>query len=480
MASKIKSQLAVIEKALKKGLISYDDADQLLEELQFNQRLSDILQWGKYYFPDKFNLPFCYELHDYLVSIHESSYTSTLAPRGYAKTAIMCFLIPIYNALNFPDKYQHFLNIQATSTKAVTVNIAIRDELETNELIIHDYGVMQSEKWTEKQFVLTNGVIFTAIGAGDSVRGIQYRNKRPDYVIIDDLYDDDDAANIERIRKKNRWIWSSIYKAMAKDADNKKTAMHILGTAMHRTDILHQLKTRDGWKWRKFQGVKNWDKKTVLWPEVETFEKLMRDKYNMGTVAFNREIQNDCTSDEEAKVKSAWIKLYNGTIPEEEEVEWIRCGVDPAVGDKRENDYTAKAWVIKTSLGNYYVAGATNDKFNFKKNMEHIKTLHKIYEFDAVFIESIGAFQYFADELVRTTDLPIRKVTHVKEKLARLEAQSVKFENGKVFISEDIDEEIRETLIDQITTNNPPHDDIRDAVLLCLEDRRGTLGIASF
>ena len=76
--------------------------------------------------------------------------------------------------------------------------------------------MVQDDKWTEKQFVLKNGTVFTGIGAGESIRGINYKNRRPDYIIIDDLYEDEDAYSLERVQKKNNWFWQSIYKALAK------------------------------------------------------------------------------------------------------------------------------------------------------------------------------------------------------------------------------------------------------------------------
>ena len=53
--------------------------------------------------------------------------------------------------------------------------------------------------------------------------------------------------------------------------------------------------------------------------------------------------------------------------------------------------------------------------------------------------------------------------------------QSGKFENGKVFISMLIKEDLRTELVEQLTLNKPNHDDISDAVINLLEesDRRG-------
>ena len=185
----------------------------------------DILTWGQALFPEKFPLPFCQELHGYFVSIRGEAFTNTEAPRGHAKTTIECFLIPLYQALVEPESFRHYLNVQATSTKADAVNMAIKLELEENAELRELYGdQVTKSRWTNSQFVLANNVIFSSIGAGQSIRGINYRNIRPDYILIDDLYDEEDINNVEATEKKNDWFWGSLYKARA---IGRRTSMHV-------------------------------------------------------------------------------------------------------------------------------------------------------------------------------------------------------------------------------------------------------------
>lgn len=475
------SNLKTIKKALKLNLIELDEALELIELIKFKERVKNILDWGKYYFSDKFDLPFCDEMHQYIVSIRDIPLTATLAPRGYAKTTIQCFLIPIYQALNEPEKYRHYMNIQSTSSKAIAINLSIKLEIETNELLLRDYGgLVNYEKWTEKQFVLKNGVIFTAIGSLESMRGKNYKNIRPDFIITDDLYDDSDIHNIDRINTKERWFWGAVYKSTAKRANGKKVCIHVQGTAINNKDLIHKLRDNSGWEYKKFRAIKNFDKKTVLWPEAESFEQLMQDRVDMGTVIFSREMQNECRDDETSIIKESWINTYDGKIPEEEDIKWIRLGIDPAIGQKHTNDFTGKAVIIKTGLSNYYIADVKNERLSFNQNLEDIYRLHKLYKFDLVLLEAISAFQGLGQEIRRASDIPLRMITKVKDKTSRLEAQSRKFENGKVFISEDIEKKLRENLIEQLINNNPNHDDIRDSVIIALEsDDVGRLGIAA-
>ena len=478
ITSNHKLELKVVYDSLKAGLIDSKKALELIDDINFLERTKDILTWGKYYFPHKFNLPFCHELHDYLISIRHDDFTSTYAPRGYAKTTISCFLIPIYQAYNEPDVFRHYLNVQSTASKAIEINVAIKSEIENNELLIRDYGDMiDSEKWTAKRFVLKNGVIFSAEGFEGSIRGMNYKNNRPDYIILDDLYNDNDINNFDQIKAIEATFWGTIYKAVAKTSGDKKVCIHVQGTAIHRNDLISKLGRSGDWKYKKFQAIKDYANKLVLWPEVESFDKLMMDKKNMGSIIFNRELMNDARADEDSIIKEEWIKTYT-EIPQNEKVDWIRMGIDPAIGEKKVNDFTAKVGVIKTNLGNFYVFMAKNDKLSKQRNIESIKRMHSIYKFDMVKLEAIAAFQYLGQDIRRETDVPLRMIKTVKDKLTRLENISMHFESGNVYISKDIDLETRDYLIEQLINNKPSHDDLRDALILCLEEDQRQLSIA--
>jgi len=176
----------------------------------------DILAWGQRLFPDKFPLPFCAEMHEYFVQIRKDPYTVTEAPRNHAKTTIKCFLIPIFQSLVEPESFRFYLNVQATDKKALAINRAIMAELESNEDLRALYGDQVSYRWTAEEFILNNGTIFKAVSTGQSIRGIHYRNRRPSYIIADDLYDQDDINNPDSTIKKNDWFWGTLYPARAK------------------------------------------------------------------------------------------------------------------------------------------------------------------------------------------------------------------------------------------------------------------------
>lgn len=436
----------------------------------------DVLSWGKYYFPDKFKLPFC-ELHHYIASIYNEPKTNTIAPRGHAKTTVQCFLIPTYLALNEPDLYHHYLNVQSTATKAQNVNIDIRRELESNPLIHQDYGdLVAPEKWTEKQFVLNNGVIFTAVGAGEGMRGINYRNKRPDFIIVDDLYDDDVRNSRTQIEKIENWLLSTLYPMRSK---MKNSVFHLQGTVANKIDLLHKFQTDNTVKSRVFKAITDDAKKQVLWRELNDYDALMAEKKFIGSTNFAREYQGEVRDDESNIIKASWIK-YARSIPEGHKIERVKWGVDPSIGASETSDFTGIAITYQTLYEGskyYFITYAKGVRLSMQMRIKTLVDLAPLYPPHQCKVESIAGFKDFTAELRRQTNLPIVEITRVKDKITNLERVAPLFENGKVFIMTSMPEADRIELIDQLINNTPNYDDVRDAVILTLTDDKSPMRI---
>ena len=442
--------------------------------------------------PDKFYRPFCRELHQYFVDIRNEELTSTVAPRGHAKTIVKCVLIPMFLGLEEPGLYDYFVNVQGTSTKAVAVNFAIKYEIEHNEILRAIYGdQINPQKWTDAQFLLKNGVVFQGIGAGESIRGLQFLNRRPRFVIVDDLYSEDNLEHPESIEIINRWFWSSLWPTRAK---GKKTAFHVQGTAINTNDILAKLGEMPGIVHKEFASYDPSTRK-VLWPELNTIEDLEKERERMGSAIFDREMQGARRNAADSIIKEHWLDRWEY----DPAIRWANIvrdfgpgtqvritgsilGCDPSTG-KDEGDPSAFAIAIETagpgSRRDLWVEDLCEAPLSFDARLaklEEMKSQHEARYPDPTFrlrralIESIGGFKDFGSQAKTRTGLPVVLVTYVKGKTANLAAKSGHFEFGRVHISSAIPKKLRDTLRDQLSSNNPSHDDLRDSVLLMLED----------
>lgn len=441
-------------------------------------KAGDILEWGSALFPDKFPLAYCRPLHEYLVSIRHHPFTSTKAPRYHSKTTIKGFLVPIFQAIYEPESYLHYLHVQATDKKANAVNRSIRYEFEENLELRALVGDLIGDRWTDEQFVLKNGVCFTAVSAGQSIRGINYRNRRPDYIMPDDLYNEEDIYNPEATEKKNDWFWSTLYPARAQ---GRKCSIQVIGTATNELDLLNKLEKIPWVKSRTFKAITDWEKKEVLWPEKGDFAALMRDMEVMTSSIFMREMQNEPRDDASSIVKAAWIKEYDpSTLVPSGSFQYVGCylGVDPSIGQKEENDFTGICliYVYRYTDGRgyfYYIDQLWNEHLSLDKRVKLLQDIQDRQpsnrKITLAYIEGIAGFKDFVAEVRRRTDLPVREVDKVPDKLANLENKAWFFENGRVLLNQNIDVKLKENFRYQMTTNHPRYDDMRDSVLLPLE-----------
>lgn len=450
----------------------------------------DILTWGKCLFPDKFPLPFC-ELHDYLVSVRGEEFTNTEAPRNHAKTTLDCFLIPLFQAVEEPQSFRHYLNVQATDEKAIAVNRTIKDEIEENLEFRAIYGDMRGPRWTDSQFVLRNGVVFTCRSAGQSIRGLHYHNFRPDYIIVDDLYNEEDINNADSTKKKTDWFWSTLYPARAQ---TRRSVVHVRGTAINIRDLQELLKANPNCKSKTFKAVVDWGNAdgagaVLLWPEFKTVKQWHGELFNMGSLIFHREFQNERWDEASSIIKRSWLAEWEFEpgdlkIDLHHFVTAIRLGVDPSIGEKLQSDFTGIALVWRTQYDDgkgyfYWIDGLWNERLTFDKRVEKLNDIEEQQSESAsrritdCRIEAVAGFDDFAMEAQRRTKLPVTRIKSPKDKITIRQNKSKFFEQGRVKISKRIPKVLRDELFNQLINNYPTFDDAADAVFLCLDDEGG-------
>ncbi len=442
----------------------------------------DILAWGKAVMPEKFNLPFCKKMHEYFVSIRHEPFTDTEAPRDHAKTTIKCNLIPLFQALEEPKEFDYYLNVQSTEKKGLAVNVSLKLELEQNEVIREIYGdQVGDDKWTDLLFVTRKGVAFQALGAGQSIRGTNYRNRRPNYLIVDDLYDEPDINNPDSTKAKNDWFWGTLYPAMA---ENRPSSVHVQGTAINREDLLVQLKGKKGVKYRSFKSIISDAKKKVLWPELKSYEKRVAQRSLMPSIIFAREYQNARTDGASAIIKSEWLTTweYDPALIRfdiKHALQESLLSIDPSIGEKNTNDPTAYVLVRIAqrddgSLPLYYIEGAWNKLMSLQERLNLLREIVDVQakgrELTRIKVETIAGFKDFGTLVAQNTPVPTTMIDKVPDKITHTQKKSHYFENRRVFLNKNIDPELKREIVYQLTTNYPTHDDLRDAILHAFDD----------
>src|SRR5690606_14582548 len=89
---------------------------------------------------------------------------------------------------------------------------------EQNELLRDAYGDVvptrsDSEKWTAGELQLRNGAILMARGRGGQVRGMNYRARRPNHIVLDDVEDEDDVRSPTVRDATQSWFYGGVVPA---------------------------------------------------------------------------------------------------------------------------------------------------------------------------------------------------------------------------------------------------------------------------
>lgn len=99
-----------------------------------------------------------------------------------------------------------FLLVSHSNDNATELLMPYLINLESNDRLIHDYGLQKGyRRWETGKFVTRQGASFRALGAKESPRGTKNEEKRPDVIRVDDIDTDERCKSKDRM--KSLWAW---------------------------------------------------------------------------------------------------------------------------------------------------------------------------------------------------------------------------------------------------------------------------------
>lgn len=191
----------------------------------------------------------------------------------------------------------------------------------------------------EVSFINANGHVtnIVAKGAGQKVRGIKRRGKRPSYLIIDDLENDEAVLNEQNRKKLKEWF----YRALLPCLSPTKSKIFFAGTPLHADSLLENLRNDERWSIAEFpiedkEGKPLWgDRFSKKWIE----EKKSEMKSQRMLTSFYQEYMLQIVSDEDQIFRPEYIKYVpKAELPDD--LEYYITG-DLAISEAKTADRTA-------------------------------------------------------------------------------------------------------------------------------------------
>lgn len=357
--------------------------------------------------------------------------------RGHAKSTHMGVFIPLWLKIQDDTQFKTMVLVGKSEDSATRLLADLQQELAFNELYKHDFGKqIKTGNWAEGEFTTIDGCYFTSVGRGQSPRGLKNHGHRPDYIVIDDIDDDEMVLNEKRVRKATEWVLSALFGTM----EAGRGRFILVGNRIAKTSILTSIAARPGVHHTIVNII---DKKgNPSWKENYTAKEIQEMRDMMGERNFQKEYMNNPLT-EGAIFQSKHIH-YGKMLPLKEYRQLI-CYTDPSFKNSNNADYKATMLVGKTPDGHFHLIKAYADQTSVT-NM--IAWHYDIMEYVAgrvpvmYYMESNFMQDLMLDEFAKVGNsvghhVPIRGDARKKpDKFARIEAMQPLFERGLVIFND--------------------------------------------
>ena len=388
-------------------------------------------------------------------------------PRGHAKSTHFDIFLPLW--LMFQPK--RLINVMVVVGKseesAIGLLSDIQAELEFNQRIIADFGEQKAVgNWQEGQFVTQSDVAFFARGRGQSPRGLRYKEARPDYIVIDDLDDDELCRNEKRVKDLTDWVKEALFGAL----DVGRGRFIMVGNLISKNSVLANIADTKGVYVSEIKAV---DKDgEPVWKEKWTKQEAEEAAAFMGYRSWQKEMMHNPIKDGTI-FRHDWIR-YKKVLPLHK-YEMLVCYTDPSFKSTTANDYKAsRLWgkignelhLIDCYVRQDTVSGMVRWLYNLYESLPENVSVRFFME--ANFMQDIILDEFTTEGNLRGYQLPILPDKRKKpEKIQRIEAISPLWERGFVFYNEalkassDMQVGIEQTL--SLERGSRVHDDAPDA-----------------
>lgn len=357
--------------------------------------------------------------------------------RGAAKSTNMDVFVPMWLMIQERREINVMVLVGKSEDNAKTLLGDIQAELQYNQRYIHDFGEQfNNGHWEDGEFVTRSEVAFFARGRGQSPRGLRYRSHRPDYVVIDDLDDDELVESPARVAKLFDWVRSALFGTL----DGGRGRFIMVGNLIAKNSVLA--------KWCEIKSVhvtrvNIYDNKgNISWAAKWTPQEVREIEDVAGYRAFQKEYMNNPII-EGAIFRNEWIRW--GKRPAWSKFSEIVLYIDPSFKGSTKNDFKAAKLWGKAGTTLYHLRAFVRQS----SVAEMVRWCYDLYEWcreqgisvrwymEANFMQDTILDEFRREGELRGYQLPITGDKRKKpDKFQRIEAISPLWERGFVVYDE--------------------------------------------
>ena len=172
----------------------------------------------------------------------------------------------------------------------------------------------KKKKWTDEHICIYNGILdvevhVVAVGIMGQVRGVNLEDYRPDYIICDDILDDENCGSVEQRDKAKSRFHGALMNSLERVEDNPDAQVVMLQTPIDADDLCEELCKSPMWQVSVYSCLTEEGEST--WPERFSTENLKAQKNEMARSnqlsVWMREMEVKITAQELKLFRSHWL-----------------------------------------------------------------------------------------------------------------------------------------------------------------------------
>jgi hypothetical protein len=325
--------------------------------------------FGKTLLPEAFNTPWSV-LHKSILDAIDSPHQRICiaAPRGLGKTSLARALVE--KSILFRE-YEFVIYVSNSETIATMQTENIKRELLTNREIRRIFGNVQinaddpelDDSFSKQSWVAFGSTLVMPRGAGQQVRGLLYKNYRPQLIIIDDLEKKEELENPENRRKLKEWFNSDLLKCVDRYSD--KWRIVYIDTLKHYDSLLQELLDSDEWHSMRLDLCDdNYNSNAPYLISTEELKREVESHRNRGMLdVFFMEYRNLPISKEDASFRQEYFKYYDERDLESRDIENIIIADPAKTANMRSADSAVVGIGVDYKTNAIYIRDIVSGKF---------------------------------------------------------------------------------------------------------------------
>lgn len=267
-------------------------------------------------------------------------------PRAHAKSTHMSVLIPLW--LKIQRGFKVMVVVAKSQEMAMRLLGDLQLELAYNDRYIADFGVQVKQgEWEDNHFVTQDNTAFFALGRGQSPRGLKYAGNRPDYIVVDDLDDDELVRNPARVQQVIEWLFTAVYNTMT----GGRGRFIIVGNRIGKHSVIAQVAENPSFYHSQINALDGQGHPS--WPAHYSAEQFEHIRTTIGELAWQKEYMNNPITQGSIFPPLQWTK----PLPLRQYT-YLLAYTDPSFRHSDKSDYKATVLVGKTRDGYYHILKA--------------------------------------------------------------------------------------------------------------------------